>query len=70
MAHFSKTIFTVPAFLIVMVRPIVFVTGNAKKVEEFVAILGKSFPYTVNLHTWCLLYVIVVFSMQRNAVIL
>jgi hypothetical protein len=51
MAHFSKTIFTVPAFLIVMVRPIVFVTGNAKKVEEFVAILGKSFPYTVNLHT-------------------
>ncbi|XP_069674721.1 inosine triphosphate pyrophosphatase isoform X1 [Periplaneta americana] len=30
-----------------MARPIVFVTGNAKKVEEFVAILGKSFPYEV-----------------------
>lgn len=27
-----------------MAKPIVFVTGNAKKLEEFVAILGNSFP--------------------------
>lgn len=27
-----------------MSKPIVFVTGNAKKLEEFVAILGKNFP--------------------------
>ena len=27
-----------------MTKPIVFVTGNAKKLEEFVAILGKGFP--------------------------
>lgn len=30
-----------------MSRPIVFVTGNAKKLEEFVAILGKNFPREV-----------------------
>lgn len=30
-----------------MARPIVFVTGNIKKAEEFVAILGKSFPHMV-----------------------
>lgn len=28
-------------------KPIVFVTGNAKKLEEVVAILGKNFPYKV-----------------------
>lgn len=27
-----------------MAKPIVFVTGNAKKLEEFVAILGSDFP--------------------------
>jgi len=27
-----------------MSKPIVFVTGNAKKLEEFIAILGKNFP--------------------------
>ncbi|XP_058809168.1 inosine triphosphate pyrophosphatase isoform X2 [Phymastichus coffea] len=27
-----------------MAKPIVFVTGNAKKLEEFIAILGNSFP--------------------------
>ncbi|XP_012273905.1 inosine triphosphate pyrophosphatase [Orussus abietinus] len=27
-----------------MAKPITFVTGNAKKLEEFVAILGKNFP--------------------------
>jgi inosine triphosphate pyrophosphatase len=27
-----------------MSKPIVFVTGNAKKLEEFIAILGKGFP--------------------------
>lgn len=27
-----------------MAKPIVFVTGNAKKLEEFIAILGKGFP--------------------------
>jgi inosine/xanthosine triphosphate pyrophosphatase family protein len=43
-----------------MVRPIVFVTGNAKKIEEFVAILGKSFLHMVNLHTWCLLNIVLV----------
>ncbi|XP_078053573.1 inosine triphosphate pyrophosphatase [Augochlora pura] len=30
-----------------MSKPIVFVTGNAKKLEEFVAILGKSFPLEI-----------------------
>ena len=30
-----------------MPKPIVFVTGNAKKLEEFVAILGKTFPKEV-----------------------
>lgn len=28
-----------------MSKPLVFVTGNAKKREEFIAILGKSFPH-------------------------
>jgi len=31
-----------------MARSIVFVTGNVKKTEEFVAIMGKSFPHKVN----------------------
>lgn len=30
-----------------MARPIVFVTSNIKKTEEFVAIMGKSFPHKV-----------------------
>ena len=30
-----------------MAKPIVFVTGNAKKLEEVVQILGKSFPHKV-----------------------
>ncbi|XP_015588982.1 inosine triphosphate pyrophosphatase [Cephus cinctus] len=30
-----------------MSKPIVFVTGNAKKLEEFVAILGRNFPRQV-----------------------
>lgn len=30
-----------------MSRPIVFVTGNAKKLEEFIAILGKNFPQQI-----------------------
>ena len=30
-----------------MSRTITFVTGNAKKLEEFVAILGNNFPYKV-----------------------
>lgn len=30
-----------------MAKPIVFVTGNAKKLEEFLAILGKNFPFEV-----------------------
>ena len=29
-------------------KTIVFVTGNAKKLEEVVQILGKTFPYQVN----------------------
>jgi inosine/xanthosine triphosphate pyrophosphatase family protein len=29
---------------------VVFVTGNAKKLEEVVAILGKSFPHEVIIH--------------------
>ena len=28
-------------------KSITFVTGNAKKLEEFVAILGKDFPHDV-----------------------
>ena len=28
-------------------KTITFVTGNAKKLEEFVAILGNNFPYKV-----------------------
>lgn len=30
-----------------MSKPIVFVTGNVKKLEEFVAILGKNFPLEI-----------------------
>ena len=30
-----------------MSKTITFVTGNAKKLEEFVAILGTQFPYKV-----------------------
>jgi inosine triphosphate pyrophosphatase len=30
-----------------MSKTITFVTGNAKKLEEFVAILGNSFPHKV-----------------------
>lgn len=30
-----------------MSRVLTFVTGNAKKLEEIKAILGKSFPYDV-----------------------
>jgi len=30
-----------------MSKPITFVTGNAKKLEELVAILGPSFPRTI-----------------------
>lgn len=30
-----------------MARPITFVTGNVKKLEELVAILGTSFPYKI-----------------------
>jgi len=30
-----------------MAKPIVFVTGNIKKLEEVTAILGKNFPYKV-----------------------
>ena len=30
-----------------MSRTITFVTGNAKKLEEFVAILGTNFPFKV-----------------------
>jgi hypothetical protein len=30
-----------------MSKTITFVTGNAKKLEEFVAILGNSFPHRV-----------------------
>lgn len=27
-----------------MSKPITFITGNAKKLEEFIAVLGKEFP--------------------------
>lgn len=30
-----------------MSKPITFVTGNAKKLEELVAILGPTFPRTI-----------------------
>lgn len=30
-----------------MAKPIVFVTGNIKKLEEVTSILGKEFPYKV-----------------------
>jgi inosine/xanthosine triphosphate pyrophosphatase family protein len=34
---------------------VVFVTGNAKKLEEVVAILGKSFPHDA-INTYVFLY--------------
>jgi len=37
-----------------MARSLVFVSGNIKKTEEFVAIMGKSFPHKVNC---CVLHV-------------
>lgn len=32
-----------------MSKTIIFVTGNARKLEEVVQILGKGFPYKVNI---------------------
>jgi hypothetical protein len=43
-------LFSVPGYPVIMARPIVFVTGNVKKTEEFVAIMGKSFPRKVNCY--------------------
>jgi branched-subunit amino acid transport protein AzlD len=43
-----KNWFDVVACPVMMARPIVFVTSNSKKVEEFVAILGKTFPCMVS----------------------
>jgi hypothetical protein len=34
--------------IITMSKTITFVTGNAKKLEEFVAILGNGFPHKVS----------------------
>ena len=46
-SHWKKAL---PSDIIMASKTITFVTGNKKKLEEFVAILGNNFPYKVGLN--------------------
>ena len=49
-----------------MSKPIVFITGNARKLEEVVQILGKSFPHTVS---WCWQWMLLIEDMHGGQLV-